>query len=91
MSLPKNFSSLKNLVDVEFIGCVNLEGKVELPESVKNLKSEAFEDCKMVTAILAPGLKGLGASWCKGCESLETVENNTGTYRGYEKTNLILP
>ena len=86
MSLPKNFSSLKNLVDVNFNGCVYLEGKVELPESVENLKSEAFEDCKMVTAILAPGLKGLGDSWCRGCERLKIVENNTGTYRiAYDK------
>ena len=74
-------SRLKNLVDVNFKGCVNLEGKVKLPESVENLKGGAFVDCKMVAAILAPGLKGLGANWYEGCESLETVENNTGTYR----------
>ncbi|GMI14982.1 hypothetical protein TrLO_g2595 [Triparma laevis f. longispina] len=54
---------------------INPHVDIYLPESVKELKPEAFKGCKKVKAVYAPGLVTIGDRCFEGCSHLEKIES----------------
>lgn len=70
----------------DFAGCSNLK-KVILPENVKYIERNAFEDCNALTEIDLHYIEGLGSDAFKNCSRLKNVSFPTS--RIYYSSNVF--
>ena len=73
VGLPEELGELKMLKSVNFDGCANLEGEVNLP-TIESLPEGAFRGCAKLEKVTLPAVTDVGDKAFMGCAKLKEVK-----------------
>ena len=78
-------SSLDRIGSFAFMGCINLDGEVVIPDTVITMETAAFQGCTSLDSVVFNASTGIVPNQCfSGCASLSSVTlNDTVTEIGY--------
>ncbi|MBR4897589.1 MAG: fimbrillin family protein [Prevotella sp.] len=96
INLPEGLESIE---DETFKWCIFLQDTITIPSTVTRIKRNAFQDCRMLNAVVIPASVEEIQDWAfSGCYSLDYIECQAKeppaitelTFSGVEKNNFTL-
>ncbi|WP_405346835.1 leucine-rich repeat protein [Ruminococcus sp.] len=80
-----NATNLERIGSFAFMGCINLDGELMIPDTVTTIETAAFQNCTSLDSVVFNASTGIVPNQCfSGCATLSSVTlNDTVTEIGY--------
>ncbi|WP_405356451.1 leucine-rich repeat protein [Ruminococcus sp.] len=80
-----NATNLERIGSFAFMGCINLDGELMIPDTVTTIETAAFQNCTSLDSVVFNASTGIVPNQCfSGCATLSNVTlNDTVTEIGY--------